>query len=69
MSDRQVVNTRFLIAGRPVKINLIHNPLVDDLLITEAQIQAYAIEHKVDISTRRIPRDIRDFLIRLNVER
>jgi hypothetical protein len=69
MSDRQDVKVRLVIDGKPVVVSLIHNPLIDDVLITEAKISAYGIEQKVDLSDRRVTMDIRDFLIRIGVER
>lgn len=69
MSDRQVTESRLIIDGRPVVIKLISNPLIDDVVITEAIIKASEIENGTFNATRRVDRGVRDFLIRLGVER
>lgn len=69
MSEQTTVQVRLIVNGTPIVVGLISNPLIDDVLLTEARIQAFSIEQQVDISDRRVSRDIRDYLIRLGVER
>lgn len=69
MSSRNEVETRMIVDGRPVIIKLISNPLIDDVVITEARIFAAEIENGTLVPDRRVERGIRDFLIRLGVER
>lgn len=69
MSDRQETESRLIIGGRPVIIKLITNPLIDDVVVTEAKLQASLIENGPFSEDRRVDRGIRDFLIRLGVER
>ena len=69
MSDRQEVDGRLHIEGRPYIVKLIHNPTVDDIVITEGRIAAYERMQGSATEERRVQRDIRDFLIRLGVER
>lgn len=71
MANRNVVTARVIVGGRPLLISLIDNPLIDDVLITEARIQAASIAFQDDslVVGRHVSRDIRDFLIRLGVER
>jgi hypothetical protein len=70
LSDRQEVESKLLLEGKSYSIKLIHNPTVDDVVITEARIQAAEISNgDVLVDERRVQRDIRDFLIRLGVER
>ena len=68
--SNQIINTqRMIVDGKPLLISLIQNPLIDDVLITEARLQATDIEERVTSnSDRRVGRDVRDFLIRLGVE-
>lgn len=69
MSDRQEVESRMVVDGRPVIIRVISNPTIDDVVITEARIYAAELEGGTIDEDRRVQRDVRDFLIRLGVER
>jgi hypothetical protein len=71
MSEQLVVPQKMVIDGNPVDVTLIQNPIIDDVLVTEAEIQASAIWSSDSslVSDRRVSRDIRDYLIRLGVER
>lgn len=69
MSSRQEVENRLIVEGRPVIVKLITNPLIDDVVIAEARILASEIENGPFTDTRRVDRSIREFLIRLGVER
>ena len=70
MSDRQEAGGRLIIEGRPYFVRVISNPTIDDVVVTEMRIRASEIEQQKDLSSsRRVARDIRDFLIRLGVER
>lgn len=69
MSDRHVSGGRMIVDGRPVIVTMITNPLIDDVVITEAQITASEIENGPLSDDRRVDRGVRDFLIRLGVER
>ncbi len=69
MSVRNDIEGRFLVDGQPVLIKLINNPTIDDVMVTEARVQATAVERGAVDPDRRVARDIRDFLIRLGVER
>lgn len=68
MSDRQQVVTSLVVGGRPYTMRLLSHPVIDDILITEARITAFEIENGKG-PDRRVDRDIRDYLIRLGVER
>lgn len=69
MSDRQESEGRLIVNGRPVIYKVISNPLIDDVVITEAKILASEIENGPLDEDRRVDRGVRDFLIRLGVER
>lgn len=71
MANRAVVTANLLVNGKPVSVSLIDNPLIDDVLITEARIQAASIINQDPslVDNRRVSKDIRDFLIRTGVER
>lgn len=69
MSNQVIITQRLIVDGKPLLVSLIQNPLIDDVLITEARLQATDIEEGNGPSDRRVGRDVRDFLIRLGVER
>lgn len=69
MSDRQEAEGRLIVNGRPVVYKVISNPLIDDVVITEAKLLASEIENGPFSEDRRVERNVRDFLIRLGVER
>lgn len=70
MSNQVIVTQRLIVEGKPLLVSLIQNPLIDDVLITEARLQATDIEEGNTANTdHRVGRDVRDFLIRLGVER
>lgn len=68
MSDRQELVTKITIDGRPYTMRLLTHPLIDDVLITEAKISAFEIENGPG-ADRRVDRAIRDYLLRIGVER
>ena len=67
--NREEVSTRVIVDGRPMIVGIIQNPVIDDVVIAEAQVQASLIVSKQDGAGRRVDRTLRDFLIRLGVER
>lgn len=69
MSNRQEVSTRLVVDGQPLILNLISHPTIDDVVVTEMRIRAHEIMSKRADPDRRVSRDIRDYLIRLGVER
>lgn len=69
MSARQESQIRLVVDGRPVLYRVLSNPVIDDVVISEARLQAFQIENGSLDESRRVDRGIRDFLIRLGVER
>lgn len=69
MSARQEAETRLIVNGRPTLYRVISNPLIDDVVITEARLLASEVENGPLADSRRVDRGVRDFLIRLGVER
>lgn len=70
MNNQSTITSRFVVDGQPVLINLIQNPTIDDVVITEARIFAASLDRSdSSLNDRRVGRDVRDFLIRLFVER
>ncbi len=69
MNARQEVESRMIVDGQPVIIKLISHPLIDDVVITESRLQAYNIQNGISDTEHRVDRGMRDFLIRLGVER
>lgn len=68
MSARQESAIRLIVDGRPVVYRVLSNPVIDDVVISEAKLQAFQIENG-SLGERRVDRNLRDFLIRLGVER
>lgn len=69
MSVRDEVEQRFIVDGKPVLIKLINNPTIDDVIVAEARVYATSIERGNVDPDRQVARDMRDFLIRLGVEK
>lgn len=70
MAAHTKIETRYIVAGKPVFINLIENPTIDDVVVTEARVYAASLDRRdPTLNDRRVSRDIRDFLIRIGVER
>jgi hypothetical protein len=70
-SNRVTITSQVVINSIPTEITLIQNPTIDDVLIGEARVQATSIETTNPglVTGRVVPLAIRDFLIRLGVER
>jgi hypothetical protein len=70
MSNRADIPSRLLVDGKPLLVTLISNPTIDDVLIGEARVEATAIESRdlTVLDSRRVPRNIRDYLIRQGVQ-
>ena len=67
MSDYQVVQQQFIVDGQPVEVNLINNPTVYDVMITEEMIAAYEIING-PLSGHRVSRSLRDYFIKTGVQ-
>jgi hypothetical protein len=60
---------RITVDGKPVLFSLVQSPTVEDILGSEARVQATMIERGTISPDRRVSRELRDFLIRLGVEK
>lgn len=69
MSNHLEVMNRLVIDGEPFLVNLISYPTIDDVVVTEMRLTAYEIFSGKKDATRRVDRQIRDYLIRTGVER
>lgn len=71
IANRNEVETKLVVDGKPLTITLLQSITVDDVIGTEAQVQATAINkaNQQMLVGRRVDRNIRDYLIRLGVER
>lgn len=67
MPAQTVVTTQATSDGQVYKVRLIENPTVDDVLNTEAKIYAFSMATGDIDTTRRVGRDVRNFLIRIGV--
>jgi hypothetical protein len=61
--------TEILYDGEIYEISLIDGPNIDDVIITEARVQARMISTGEKDPSRRVERSMRDYLVRLGVER
>lgn len=55
--------------GIPLDVSLIESPNIDDVIISEARLQAFSIATGADLATHRVDPQIKDLLLRLGVER
>lgn len=69
MSTQTIIETAVTIDGAPSTVRLVNNPTIDDVLVGEMFEQATSIWRGDDLSEHRVGRDMRDYLIRLGVER
>lgn len=69
MTVRTEVKRRVIIKNKPVTIQLINNPLIDDVVVTEAKVYLYGLESGTVDTSRRVERGLRDFFIKIGVEK
>lgn len=69
MSVRQEVTTEIVVEGKSVTLQTLSHITVDDILAVEMKIAAYEVENGVIDTTRRVGRDVRDYIILTGVER
>lgn len=69
ISEREELLNPIVIDGRPYTLRLIQSPLIDDVVISETQIAAFEVAQGIKPTERRVDRGVRDYLIRLRVER
>jgi hypothetical protein len=55
--------------GKLVEATIITSPNIDDIVITEAKVQAYNIWKGNEDPDRRTGREVRDILLRFGVQR
>jgi hypothetical protein len=66
---RQTTTFTIVQAGVPLDVTVIESPTIDDVMVSEAKIQAYSIATGTDISDHTVDRSVRDLLLRMGVER
>lgn len=74
MSDRITVATNIVLDGHAYVATLFHNPTIEDVIIGEMRVAAYEVENgplseDPNDPSRLTPRDIRDYFIRMGIER
>jgi hypothetical protein len=69
MKDHQELTTKTIIDGRPYTVTFIHNPTIEDVVVSEMKLAAAEVMGLTTSDDRRVGRAIRDFLIRLGVDR
>ena len=66
---KREVYSKVTINGQIYNIKLINNPTIDDIVETEARIYAIGRKNGQVDENRYVKRSIKDFLIRVGVER
>jgi len=71
IANRTEVPVHVVVDGKSLTVTLLQNITIDDVIDTEARIQATSIEQADPqmLDGRRVQRSIRDYLIRTGVER
>jgi hypothetical protein len=69
MSVRQEVVNDMVIDGKRMTVRLLSHITIDDIARNEMTISAFEMEHGTVDSSRRVNRDVRDYLILIGVER
>jgi hypothetical protein len=69
MSSRNELSEKIIVNNSIYTVTVLDHPLIDDVVISEAMIRAEAIVSGNEDTTRRVDRSIRDFLVRLGVEK
>lgn len=69
MAIRAKAESKVVIDGKPYIVSIIDNPTIEDVVETEARIYAAEVMNNTPREDRRVERPIRDFLIRLGVDR
>lgn len=69
MSTQKTATGSIEMDGRSYTLTIIENPTVDDVVVSEMKVHAQHVAEGLDVSDRRVARGIRDFLVRLGVER
>ena len=68
MSIRRVFTGQTVINGQPAEVTLVDKPVVDDVVISAAKVEAYLIEYGFPFTPTRTPFSVRQFLVRLRTE-
>lgn len=66
---RDITSQDITVNGKTLRATLISDPNIDDVVIAEAETQAFAILTNGDLTTHRVSRDVRDLLLRFGVQR
>jgi len=68
--NRPLSIAKVIVDGTPLEITLFDSINIDDVVLTEMKVQAYTIATKdTSVLDRRVPRDIRSWLVRLGEEK
>jgi hypothetical protein len=70
LAAQQKIVQNVIIDGSAYEITLFDNPTIDDVVVAEARIHAASIDGRPNlVEGRVVSREIRDFLIRLGVDK
>ena len=70
-TPRTIIESKLRIDGKPVTVQVLRNPTVEDVVVVEAKLYLASLDRgDSSITTgHRVPLDVRDHLVRLGVER
>jgi hypothetical protein len=69
MADRKEILSRFVVSGELSTVRFIESPSMDDLVSAEARLQADSMDRSYSLTDHRVDRTLRDYFVRLGVER
>lgn len=69
MAVRKDIEERLVVEGVPFVVRLVESPTIEDVVATEARLHASKIEGYPIPFDHQVERDVRDFLIRLGIDR
>lgn len=70
-AGRSVIETKVRVDGRPATVQAIRSPTIDDVVIAEGRLYLASLDRADPAisSGHRVPIEVRDYLVRLGVER
>ena len=66
---REIIEQDVVSEGRLVRMTLIKDPNIDDVLIGESQDYAYGLSSGTTAPDRKVSRDVREVFLRFGVQR
>lgn len=70
-AGRSVIEAKVRVGGKPVIVQAIKSPTIDDVVVAEGRLYLASLDMSDPAisSGHRVPVEVRDYLVRLGVER